>query len=191
MIAKYSRRSFYWGIPGAWLYLGGTMALVAESGGIGNMVSREEMLAGRFVLLVGTILIMIGLYCYAKAKGRTGVWGLFGLLGLIGFLGLIIGVVVLACLKDISPKAAEAKLHPETQIRTSKLAEYSLVLGLGSLLTVFLTAIPGLILGIVALGKIKKNPETLKGRRLAIAGIIISGIFLAILLAMIIDIIIP
>jgi uncharacterized membrane protein YhaH (DUF805 family) len=167
MIAQYNRKSLYWGIPGAWLHLSGVMVLVAHDG-IADITTRT-------VILVGTVLLMIGLSYYAKAKGRNGFWGLFGFLG-------IIGVIVLACLKNISPEAIEARMHPETQIRTSRLAAYSLVLGIASLVTLCLTAVPGLILGIVALDKIKKNPEALKGRGLAIAGIVVSSVFCAFLL---------
>jgi len=176
MIAEYNRKSLYWGIPGAFIQLGGISVQASQaSGDPGISMTPAELAGARFVLLVGTVLLMIGLYYYAKAKGRNGFWGLFGLLG-------IIGVIVLACLKDISPEAIEARMHPETQIRTSRLAAYSLVLGIASLVTLYLTAVPGLILGIVALDKIKKNPEALKGRGLAIAGIVVSSVFCAFLL---------
>jgi len=181
MIAEYNRKSLYWGIPGAFIQLGGISVQASQaSGDPGISMTPAELAGARFVLLVGTVLLMIGLYYYAKAKGRNGFWGLFGLLG-------IIGVVVLACLKDITPEAIEATavatMFPET--KTSRLAVYSLVLGIASFITLTLTAVPGLILGIVALGKIKKNPETLKGRGLAIAGIVVSSIFCAILLTFI------
>lgn len=184
MIAEYNRKSLYWGIPGAFIQLGGISVQASQaSGNPGIMMTPAELAGARFVLLVGTVLLMIGLYYYAKAKGRNGFWGLFGFLG-------IIGVVVLACLKDITPEAIEATavatMSPET--KTSRLAAYSLVLGIASFITLTLTAVPGLILGIVALGKIKKNPETLKGRGLAIAGIVVSSIFCAILLTFIIAI---
>jgi len=184
MIAEYNRKSLYWGIPGAFIQLGGISVQASQaSGDPGISMTPAELAGARFVLLVGTVLLMIGLYYYAKAKGRNGFWGLFGLLG-------IIGVVVLACLKDITPEAIEATavatMFPET--KTSRLAVYSLVLGIASFITLTLTAVPGLILGIVALGKIKKNPETLKGRGLAIAGIVVSSIFCAILLTFIIAI---
>ena len=76
--------------------------------------------------------------------------------------------------------AAAATMYPKT--KTSGLAVASLVLGIAALVTLNLTAVPGLILGIFALDKIKKNPEALKGRGLAIAGIVVSSVFCAILL---------
>lgn len=182
MIAQYKRKSLYWGIPGAWIQLGGISFQVTQASGDPDiMMTGAELAGARFILLVGTVLLMIGLYYYARAKGRNGFWALFGFIG-------IIGVIVLAYLKDITPEAIEARMHPETQIKTSRLAAYSLVLGITAFFTLFLTAVPGLILGIVALGKIKKNPETLKGRKLAVAGIIVSSISCAILLTFIIAI---
>lgn len=286
MIAQYKRKSFYWGIPGAWLYLSGTVVRVSQDS-IVDIITHP-------IILTGTILLVVGLSYYARAKGRNGFWGLFGLISPIGLIGLIVGVAVLACLKDITqngikataqeqlpqdsadteheltigpakqkeakkdtsiinifwgvivlivllailttislmifpmimpdanPRALGNKLGipiftisilltiiilrtgilPGTKIeataqeqlpgtpdgiiaavtmypkaKTSRLAEYSLVLGIAAVATLYLTAVPGLILGIVALYKIKKNPETLKGRGLAIAGIVVSSVF--------------
>lgn len=50
----------------------------------------------------------------------------------------------------------------------------SLVLGICSFCTFGITGIIGLILGIVAMGNIKRNPARLKGNGLAIAGIVVS-----------------
>ena len=55
--------------------------------------------------------------------------------------------------------------------KTSGLAITALVLMILSFFTFFLTAIPAIISGIVALVKIEKNGGRLKGRGLAIAGI--------------------
>jgi len=75
MIKKYNNISLAWGIPGIVMQIAGNV--------IGNLL----------VLLVGTILLMVGLAYYAKAKGRSPAWCLMGFLSLIGF-------IVLACLKD-------------------------------------------------------------------------------------------
>jgi hypothetical protein len=50
---------------------------------------------------LGTCLLIAGLSCYARAKGRSGLWGAMGLLS-------IIGLIVLACLEDRNkaPKTA-------------------------------------------------------------------------------------
>jgi prepilin-type processing-associated H-X9-DG protein len=59
------------------------------------------------------------------------------------------------------------------QAKTSGLAITSLVLGILSIFTCFMTAIPAIIFGIVALVKIGKSAGQLKGSGLAIAGIAI------------------
>lgn len=62
--------------------------------------------------------------------------------------------------------------------RTSAMAVTSLVLGILGLFTCGSTALIGLIFGIISLIKIKNNRETLKGDGLALAGIIVSAVFL-------------
>lgn len=66
--------------------------------------------------------------------------------------------------------------EPLPSAKTSGLAIASLVLGICGILTCGLTAIIGLILGIVGLCAINKRAEQLKGKGLAIAGIITSAI---------------
>lgn len=68
---------------------------------------------------------------------------------------------------------------PSAEAKTSGLAITSLVLGILSIVTSFLTAIPAIIFGIIALVKIKKSAGTLKGKGLAIAGIAVPAIMLA------------
>ena len=78
---------------------------------------------------------------------------------------------------------------PLTTIKTSGLAIASLILGICGIFTCGLTAIVGLILGIIGLCAIKKNAQQLKGQGLAITGIIVSAIsivvipFIAIIMA--------
>ncbi len=64
--------------------------------------------------------------------------------------------------------------HPPAQARpvTSKLAIWSLVTGILSMLCSFLTGIPAVIMGIVSLNKIKKSNGALGGGGMAIAGIV-------------------
>lgn len=62
--------------------------------------------------------------------------------------------------------------------KTSGMAVTSLVLGILGLFTCGLTALFGLIFGIISLVKIKDNKDTLKGDGIALAGIIVSAIFL-------------
>ena len=59
---------------------------------------------------------------------------------------------------------------------TSALAIWSLVLGILSFCAVCVTGVPAIILGVLALNKIKKSPATLKGQGLAIAGLVTGAI---------------
>src|SRR6516164_5461343 len=65
--------------------------------------------------------------------------------------------------------------------RTSGMAVTSLVLGILGLFTCGLTALFGLIFGIISLIKIKNNKGMLKGDGIALAGIIVSALFLLML----------
>jgi hypothetical protein len=62
------------------------------------------------------------------------------------------------------------------------LAIISLVLGILSvpscccLFATPLLSIGGVVVGIVGIGKIRENPQTWKGREMAIAGIVLSGV---------------
>lgn len=64
-----------------------------------------------------------------------------------------------------------------TAPRTSTLAIISLVLGILGLFTCGTTALVGLVFGIVALFRVKGSGGTLTGGGLAIAGIVVSGVF--------------
>ena len=77
--------SFLFGVPGLVLQIAGRFV------GDGDVLSGLPLLMS----LVGTVLLIVGLGYYAKAKGRHLAWGLMGLLS-------IIGLIVLACLKDRS-----------------------------------------------------------------------------------------
>jgi len=84
------------GIPGLLIQLGcviasNMLAAKAKSGGEVPPIA----LAGLFAVgsIVGSILLIIGLCYYAKAKGYSGVLGLLGLLSCIG-------LIILAVLPD-------------------------------------------------------------------------------------------
>ncbi len=62
--------------------------------------------------------------------------------------------------------------------KTSALAITSLVLGILGLFTCGTTALVGLILGIIALVKVSNSGGALRGKGIALAGVIVSGIFL-------------
>ncbi|TKJ38888.1 MAG: hypothetical protein CEE38_04105 [Planctomycetes bacterium B3_Pla] len=83
-----------------------------------------------------------------------------------------------------------ADAAPAPAAKTSGLAIASLVLGLLSPLTCFLTAIPAIILGIVSLVKISGSAGRLKGSGLAIAGIAVPPVCLP-LVAIMMGILMP
>lgn len=71
---------------------------------------------------------------------------------------------------------ANSVAAPLPSARTSGLAVASLVLAVCGLFTCGLTAIIGLILGIVALCAISKRADQLKGKAIAVAGIVVSAV---------------
>ena len=86
-----------------------------------------------------------------------------------------------------APPPLAAVPPPPSTAKLSGLAVSSLILGVLGFFSLGLAAIPGLILGIVALVKIQKNQPRLKGSGLAIAGICVSGamlLFLPVMAAM-------
>ncbi len=87
MIARYNRLIFLFGVPG----------LIVQIAGFAMRIQGHD-LAGRLVILIGLILLTIGLALYAKALGRSPAWGFVGLLS-------IIGLIILASLKDYAPDA--------------------------------------------------------------------------------------
>jgi prepilin-type processing-associated H-X9-DG protein len=73
---------------------------------------------------------------------------------------------------------------PNPEAKTSGLAIASLVLGILSFFTCFITAIPAIILGIVGLLKINKSSGQLKGMGLAIAGMALPVVAVPIIILM-------
>jgi prepilin-type processing-associated H-X9-DG protein len=67
---------------------------------------------------------------------------------------------------------------PAVPAKTSSLAVTSLVLGILGLFTCGITALIGLVFGIIALVKVSDSRGALRGFGVALAGIIVSGIFL-------------
>ena len=82
MIKKYNNISLACGAPGMLLQYVGI--------GIGQP----------FSLIVGTVLFMVGLAYYAKAKGRNAAWCLMCFLS-------IIGLIVVGCLKDLEKETTQ------------------------------------------------------------------------------------
>lgn len=82
---------------------------------------------------------------------------------------------------EFSPPAMPPAASPGGGAKTSGMAITSLVLGILGLFSCGITALVGLILGIVALVKIRNSQGRLSGNGLAIAGIVVSGVFLLLL----------
>ena len=96
MIERFNRISLYWGIPGAVLQiLGGAIQATRRLW----MPPNADTAIGAYLLLLGTLLLLMGFASYTKAKGRSTAWCLFALLGLPGWILL---VTVLSNLKDLS-----------------------------------------------------------------------------------------
>ncbi|HEV2972930.1 MAG TPA: hypothetical protein VGY55_23380 [Pirellulales bacterium] len=91
MIARYNSISLLAGVPGIILQIAGQVVMRTNP-------SHEAI--GALVAIAGTALLMLGLAYYALAKGRNPAWCLMGLLS-------IIGIIVLACLKDLAPDGRE------------------------------------------------------------------------------------
>jgi hypothetical protein len=84
------------GGPGIALQIGGRVMMMVGSEKPANPRAKADdslVLPGVAVAVVGTVLLIIGLSMYAKAKGHNPAWGLMGLLS-------IIGLIVLAALPD-------------------------------------------------------------------------------------------
>jgi hypothetical protein len=84
---------------------------------------------------------------------------------------------------ELAPSAVTPPpgVTPVGQAKTSGMAITSLVLGILGLFSCGITALFGLVLGIIALVKIKNSQGRLTGNGLAIAGMVVSGIFLLML----------
>ena len=92
MIPEYNSKSLAIGVPGLLMQIGGAVArgVLIRSG---TEVGPGLLWATVGVQLLGSVLLIIGLGYYAKAKGYSGVLGLLGLLSCIG-------LIILAVLPD-------------------------------------------------------------------------------------------
>jgi prepilin-type processing-associated H-X9-DG protein len=78
----------------------------------------------------------------------------------------------------MNAESSPPPLPDATPAKTSAMAVTSLVLGILGMFTCGLTALFGLILGIVAMVKVKNSGGRLSGNGLALAGVIVSAVFL-------------
>ena len=90
-------------------------------------------------------------------------------------------------LSSVEPQPAAAAEPP----KTSGMAITSLVLGACGFCLGILTALPSLILGIISLGKINNSNGQLKGRGLAIGGIVIASVAMVLQLITMVAIMLP
>ena len=176
MIAKYNRISLCWGIPGIILQNAGLIAVMSYTAkarpaeAIPPYIPYMQLMCG-----AGTVLLLIGLAYYAAAKGRSAVWCLSAFLG-------IIGLFILSRLKDNCPTIEDSPTDIEVNAerKKSRLAILSLILSILGLFSFGLTAILGLVFGILAIIKIKHSKGSLTGQKMAIIGIVISSVFVCI-----------
>jgi hypothetical protein len=93
MIQKYNRISLAVGIPGLLLQIGSQVVINLCKNPASHV--NSDMLEGTaaYGILLGTVLLIIGLCYYAKAKGYSAVYGCLGLLSCIG-------LIILAVMKD-------------------------------------------------------------------------------------------
>jgi hypothetical protein len=87
MIAQHNRTSLLFGIPGALLQFPGPF--------VTSFLWPQEIWVQRGVIALGTILLIIGLSYYARAKGQSPWYGALAVLSWLGYL-------VLALLPDKS-----------------------------------------------------------------------------------------
>jgi prepilin-type processing-associated H-X9-DG protein len=85
--------------------------------------------------------------------------------------------------RSARPPSVPPGLPPQSPqpMKTSGMAITSLVLGVLGFFTCGVTALIGLILGIVAMSRVKKSNGALSGHGIALAGTIVSGVFLFLL----------
>ena len=82
MIKKYNNISLAAGIPGIIIQV------------LGSIVGNSE------IIIIGTLLLLLGFAYYAKAKGRNPAWASMAFFS-------VIGIIVLACLKDKTKENAD------------------------------------------------------------------------------------
>jgi hypothetical protein len=93
MIQKYNRISLALGIPGLLLQIASQFIVNLYKNPAAQMQSEILPIIATAGLMVGTVLLIIGLCYYAKAKGYSAVYGFLGLLSCIG-------LIILALMKD-------------------------------------------------------------------------------------------
>lgn len=92
--------------------------------------------------------------------------------------------IALSFVRGKAKRQARKERKPRTDGPTDGFAIASLVCGILGFLT-GITAIPAIVFGIISLSNIEKNPQYLRGRGMAIAGIILGGIVVLLILLLV------
>lgn len=92
----------------------------------GLLIQSIFLFINPFIVLLGTILLIVGLAYYSKAKGHSGWFGLFGLLSWLG-------IIVLIALKDKYKTPEEIEARKKTKPKDIILG---IILGLGLIIGV-------------------------------------------------------
>ncbi|MBE3098350.1 MAG: DUF4190 domain-containing protein [Planctomycetes bacterium] len=177
MDARLNRISLAWGIPGILIQLPASFVCrLAEN----PWIAAVAWLAS----LVGTVLLMVGLAYYARAKGRSPAWCLLGFLS-------IVGLIVLGVLKDkSSPAAAPAGRTPGASAPGDVgmspvlpvLSGWAIAAGYLGLFTLLIVPAPlALATGIYAIVDIRRHP-TKRGMGRAIFGVVLGALGTLVLL---------
>ena len=83
MIKKYNNLSFLFGIPGIILQVAGVM-MAEKTTAPGQEINPEGW--ALVAVLAGTLMFLVGLAYYAKAKGRSPAWCLLAFFSCFGLL---------------------------------------------------------------------------------------------------------
>lgn len=90
-----NRKSLMLGAPGIAMQIGGRLMVISEKDNRNPRTKSDSTTdaIGTLLMLTGTVLLILGLSMYARAKGHSPWWCLMGVLS-------IIGLIVLAALPD-------------------------------------------------------------------------------------------
>ena len=127
MIRELNKRSLAYGVPGLLIQTVGSFAHLP------------------LLIITGSVLLIVGLAYYSKAKGHSGFWGLFGLLNLIGLIVLVILRDRILNLEDI----AEAGVVRKQAVRRAIFLWPILIFGL----TIVVPVVIFLIIAFLGVGK--------------------------------------
>jgi len=102
MIRRYHRLSWLFLLLGAVSNVAGAMLQLSYIYGRHHGIPKIEFTIGAGLYYFGSVVLFgVGLWLYAKSKGRHGWdWGLFGLLTILSWVGWLIMVAIFWPLQD-------------------------------------------------------------------------------------------